>query len=185
MHGRPVEGVLADIRTGIGNVRGTERRGLAMAFWPRHRLNADSGEDDVASEGGMTPPTSEISYQWQQVRSLLRAEVGDTAYSTWLKPLDLCAIEGERAVIAVPTQFMRDWVVANYAGPHPLPLGQRESEYPLDRAQHSADEVTPVVTEVARPAPFGRGRVDRPVGRAWCSHRRQIHVRALRRWQAQ
>ena len=63
----------------------------------------------------MIPPTSEISYQWQQVRSLLRAEVGDTAYSTWLKPLDLCAIEGERAVIAVPTQFMRDWVVANYA----------------------------------------------------------------------
>jgi chromosomal replication initiator protein len=89
--------------------------GLAMAFWPKHGLNAVAGDDEVASEGGMIPPTSEITHQWQQVRSLLRAEVGDTAFSTWLKPLDLCAVEGERAVIAVPTQFMRDWVVANYA----------------------------------------------------------------------
>jgi len=61
------------------------------------------------------PQTSEIEHQWSQVRGLLRAEVGDTAYSTWLKPLDLAHIDGDRVVIAVPTQFMRDWVVAHYA----------------------------------------------------------------------
>ncbi|MFO1049941.1 MAG: chromosomal replication initiator protein DnaA [Geminicoccaceae bacterium] len=61
------------------------------------------------------PQTSDIEHQWTQVRGLLRAEVGDTAYSTWLKPLDLAHIEGDRVVIAVPTQFMRDWVVAHYA----------------------------------------------------------------------
>jgi chromosomal replication initiator protein len=61
------------------------------------------------------PQSSEIEQQWTQVRGLLRAEVGDTAYSTWLKPLDLACLDGDRVVIAVPTQFMRDWVVAHYA----------------------------------------------------------------------
>jgi chromosomal replication initiator protein len=61
------------------------------------------------------PQSSEIEQQWSQVRGLLRAEVGDTAYSTWLKPLDLAHVDGDRVVIAVPTQFMRDWVVAHYA----------------------------------------------------------------------
>jgi chromosomal replication initiator protein len=61
------------------------------------------------------PQSSEIEQQWSQVRGLLRAEVGDTAYSTWLKPLDLACVDGDRVVIAVPTQFMRDWVVAHYA----------------------------------------------------------------------
>jgi chromosomal replication initiator protein len=61
------------------------------------------------------PQSSDIEQQWGQVRGLLRAEVGDTAYSTWLKPLDLAHEDGDRVVIAVPTQFMRDWVVAHYA----------------------------------------------------------------------
>ena len=61
------------------------------------------------------PQASDIEQQWIQVRGLLRAEVGDTAYSTWLKPLDLAQIDGDRVIIAVPTQFMRDWVVAHYA----------------------------------------------------------------------
>ncbi|MCS6778567.1 MAG: chromosomal replication initiator protein DnaA [Geminicoccaceae bacterium] len=58
---------------------------------------------------------SEVQQQWQQVRALLRAEIGDTAFGTWLKPLDLVEVAGDRAVLAVPTQFMRDWIVANYA----------------------------------------------------------------------
>ena len=61
------------------------------------------------------PQAQDIEHQWTQVRGLLRAEVGDTAYSTWLKPLDLAHVDGDRVVIAVPTQFMRDWVVAHYA----------------------------------------------------------------------
>ena len=61
------------------------------------------------------PQASDIEQQWIQVRGMLRAEVGDTVYSTWLKPLDLAHIDGDRVVIAVPTQFMRDWVVAHYA----------------------------------------------------------------------
>jgi chromosomal replication initiator protein len=63
----------------------------------------------------VVPHASDIEQQWGQVRGALRAEVGDTAYVTWLKPLDLAYVDGDRVVIAVPTQFMRDWVVAHYA----------------------------------------------------------------------
>jgi len=58
---------------------------------------------------------NDIEQQWSQIRSMLRAEVGDPAFSTWLKPLDLASLDGDRVVIGVPTQFMRDWVVAHYA----------------------------------------------------------------------
>ena len=63
----------------------------------------------------LVPQSSDLETQWAQVRAQLRTEVGDTAFSTWLKPLVATEIEGERATIAVPTQFMRDWVAAHYA----------------------------------------------------------------------
>jgi chromosomal replication initiator protein len=59
--------------------------------------------------------SGDIQTQWSEVQGLLRAEVGDTAYRTWLMPLHLHELDGDRVVIAVPTHFMRDWVVAHYA----------------------------------------------------------------------
>lgn len=63
----------------------------------------------------IVPQSSDLEAQWAQVRNLLRAEVGDTAFSTWLKPLIALGIEGDRGLVSVPTQFMRDWVAAHYA----------------------------------------------------------------------
>jgi chromosomal replication initiator protein len=63
----------------------------------------------------VVPRGTDIEHQWAQVRGALRAELGDTAFLTWLKPLDVAYLDGDRVVIAVPTQFMRDWVVAHYA----------------------------------------------------------------------
>jgi chromosomal replication initiator protein len=53
--------------------------------------------------------------QWSQVRGMLRAEFGETAYNTWLAPLSLGGLEGERVLLSVPTRFLRDWVAAHYA----------------------------------------------------------------------
>src|SRR5918995_7241015 len=53
--------------------------------------------------------------QWSQVRGMLRAEFGETAYNTWLAPLALGGLEGERVLLSVPTRFLRDWVAAHYA----------------------------------------------------------------------
>ncbi len=76
---------------------------------------ASSMAGQRAAEGRMGTAPGEVQQQWQQVRTLLRAELGDTAFGTWLKPLELVELAGDRVVLAVPTQFMRDWIVANYA----------------------------------------------------------------------
>ncbi len=56
----------------------------------------------------------ELSTYWARVRGHLRAEVGDAAYRSWLKPLTLVDLSEGTLRIAVPTKFMRDWVVRNY-----------------------------------------------------------------------
>ena len=45
----------------------------------------------------------------------MREEVGETAYSSWLKPLACGGLSGNEITIVVPTRFMRDWVLAHYA----------------------------------------------------------------------
>jgi chromosomal replication initiator protein len=57
-------------------------------------------------------PLDEI---WQAVRDRLRADVGDAAYNSWLKQLELTNIHDDRVLMSVPTRFMRDWVVSHYA----------------------------------------------------------------------
>ena len=58
---------------------------------------------------------SRISAQWARVRGLLRAEVGDSSYRSWLKPLTLLGVDGNAVRIATPTRFMRDYVNENFA----------------------------------------------------------------------
>lgn len=57
----------------------------------------------------------DVAAQWMRVRGRLQAEFGEAAYRSWLKPLVLRALENGRVVIAVPTDFMREWVEAQYA----------------------------------------------------------------------
>jgi len=56
-----------------------------------------------------------IDSQWERVRGRLRDEIGETAYRSWLKPLQLGGVEDGAVRIRVPTRFMRDWVVTHYA----------------------------------------------------------------------
>jgi chromosomal replication initiator protein len=58
--------------------------------------------------------SAETDAQWAEVRSALKAEVGDAAFNSWLKPVVLAAIREGQAVMTVPTRFMRDWVVSHY-----------------------------------------------------------------------
>ena len=60
-------------------------------------------------------PDATIVEQWTRVRAMLRADVGDAAFNSWLKPLTLSEVIGGRLRFAVPTRFMRDWVESNYA----------------------------------------------------------------------
>ena len=63
---------------------------------------------------GPVPP-SDIETQWRDICARLRGEVGDAAWQSWLKPMAVKHFEGGRVRFAVPTRFMRDWVLDNYA----------------------------------------------------------------------
>jgi len=57
----------------------------------------------------------DLHKQWAQVQALLRAEVGELTFNTWLAPLQLVGIESDRVVFTVATRFLRDWVDAHHA----------------------------------------------------------------------
>ena len=61
--------------------------------------------------GGVAP---RVASQWARVRGVLRAEVGESAYKSWLKPMTLLEVSAGVVTISVPTRFMRDWVVGHY-----------------------------------------------------------------------
>ena len=50
---------------------------------------------------------------WGRIRVRLRREIGEAAFRSWVKPLELVAAEGGEVTLCAPTRFMRDWAVAN------------------------------------------------------------------------
>jgi len=56
-----------------------------------------------------------LSSQWESVCGRLRAEIGEAAYQSWLKPMSVREIAGGQVRLSVPTRFMQDWVVTHYA----------------------------------------------------------------------
>ncbi len=56
-----------------------------------------------------------LDTQWKKISGLLRAEIGEAAYRSWLKPMAIRGQQNGTVTMAVPTRFMRDWVMAHYA----------------------------------------------------------------------
>lgn len=52
--------------------------------------------------------------QWDFICQKLKGEIGDLFYRNWIQPLKLINLEDDEAKIAVPTQFIRDWVASHY-----------------------------------------------------------------------
>jgi chromosomal replication initiator protein len=52
--------------------------------------------------------------EWYRVCSRLKAEIGDAAFESWLKPVTIRGRRGPEVTISVPTRFMRDWIQTNY-----------------------------------------------------------------------
>ncbi|WP_426954521.1 chromosomal replication initiator protein DnaA [Muricoccus radiodurans] len=74
-------------------------------------------QDRSASVAAVVPPDpddSRLDAAWARIRGRLREEVGETEYRTWLRQLTLAAVEGEEAVVHVPTRFLRDWLRGQY-----------------------------------------------------------------------
>ena len=52
---------------------------------------------------------------WLNLKKDLKKIVGDTAYNNWLKQLTFLSTKDQTVTFSVPTKFLRDWVVNNYA----------------------------------------------------------------------
>ena len=61
-----------------------------------------------------TQHTGQLASSWARIRGRLRDEVGDVEYRTWLRQMTLAGVEGDEAVVLLPTRFLRDWVRGHY-----------------------------------------------------------------------
>ncbi|MBT5186308.1 MAG: chromosomal replication initiator protein DnaA [Kordiimonadaceae bacterium] len=55
-----------------------------------------------------------IDMQWNNVLDYLRADFDENTYKSWFKPLALINVEDDRAIMAAPTRFMRNWLMSNF-----------------------------------------------------------------------
>ena len=58
--------------------------------------------------------SSKVQAEWEGILSRLRAEVGETAFQSWLRPMRVHCVDEDVVQISVPTRFMRDWAAAHY-----------------------------------------------------------------------
>jgi DnaA N-terminal domain len=67
----------------------------------RRRRQVRIDLDEVRRRLGM--PTTADRRDWQQIRKLLQATVGEGTFAIWLEPAELIAVDGQRQlVVAVP-----------------------------------------------------------------------------------
>ena len=136
----------------------------------------------------MDPGASEF----QRVLGLLRDEVGDTAYRSWLQSLRVERVENGEAVVAVPTRFLRTWIADHYAD-RLLALwrGENPAIVRLSLIVESADRLR----RHGRRSSSGRFNGNNRAGRSARRRRRQgsafrtarltLHLREFHRRQAQ
>lgn len=57
---------------------------------------------------------TDLDEQWSDVKSRLRAELGEATFNSWFGHLSMVAMEPGRVALAVPTKFIRDWLETHY-----------------------------------------------------------------------
>jgi hypothetical protein len=63
---------------------------------------------------GLGTPTAADRLDWQRIRKLLQATVGESTFAIWLDPAELIAVDGQRQlVIAVPA-VTASWAVERF-----------------------------------------------------------------------
>ena len=80
----------------------------------------------MMTETGSSPPDAgKLAPAWARLRARLRSEVGEVEYRNWLRQMVLAGIDGDVALVALPSRFLRDWVRDHY-GDRLRVLGQAE-----------------------------------------------------------
>jgi len=58
---------------------------------------------------------SSLEQCWLRVLGRMRVAFGEATYKSWLRGLQFAGVDGQCLQIAVPTRFMREWVISHYA----------------------------------------------------------------------
>jgi chromosomal replication initiator protein len=70
---------------------------------------------EAVRRGDADISTSACETEWARVLGHLKAEVGEAAYRSWLRPMSVERVDDGEAIVAAPTRFLRDWVATHYA----------------------------------------------------------------------
>jgi len=106
---RPVGDDLAD-GAGLSEGRaGRTYRGVAREATPETESESKIGS-------GTTPVVeTSLNEQWRRVRARLHAELGEATFNSWFKQIELIGVGDGRVMLAVPTRFIRNWLLSHYA----------------------------------------------------------------------
>jgi chromosomal replication initiator protein len=55
-----------------------------------------------------------LDNKWEETKSLVKDDLGDTLYLRWIEPISVCQQVSDTILLAVPTNFMKDWISKNY-----------------------------------------------------------------------
>ena len=92
-----------------------------MAPSPAERRSQDIAEasrlsDEAHLAGERRRGTAmSLADQWRRVRARLQAELGEATFNSWFKQVELNGVADGRVMLAVPTRFIRNWIVSHYA----------------------------------------------------------------------
>jgi len=73
----------------------------------------DSGSQVVVA-AQKTDAADSLAERFARVKNVLRRESGETAFRTWILPIEPVSFDNAALEIAVPTRFIRDWVRTHY-----------------------------------------------------------------------
>jgi len=59
-------------------------------------------------------PAQDLKDIWTEICGLMRGEIGEASYQSWIKPMRLIGRNGDGLRVGVPTRFMREWIQAHY-----------------------------------------------------------------------
>lgn len=57
----------------------------------------------------------DVNEQWNEISLQLKDEIGEVAFDSWVKPLNISSFKNGNLEIGVPTRFMKNWVLAHYS----------------------------------------------------------------------
>ena len=107
------------------------------------------------SENNVEQP--QLASVWAKIRGQWQAEVGETEYRNWLRPMTLTGLHGDEVAISLPTNFVRDWV-RDHHGARVNALWQaelpvvRRVDFVVSDAAHSVIEIpSDLPMELAKP----------------------------------